>query len=127
MRVVDRLRVESSTVRLFTVTFVGIGAELIALIPTLSYAITIFSQGSPSVIQYLTPFYTILGVYLLLPVVYCVIVSFAFYPKRIVSPVNIQIGTVVIGGFIVLDHIIYPYTLFGGFPSPQIVQLTQNF
>jgi hypothetical protein len=38
----------------------------------------------------------ILAAYILMPIIYCTIASLLFHPKRIVSPLNVQIGTIVV-------------------------------
>lgn len=58
---------------------------------------------------------TFLLVILLLPIVYCSILSLTVFPKRIISPFNIQLGTFAVNAIIVVDLFL---RLYSGYMSP---------
>jgi hypothetical protein len=120
MDISEKLRLESSIVRLFIVTLLGIAFELILALPTLSLVPTLIGLPGQQALAYSAlDILNFIGAYLLVPVVYCIIVSYWFEPKRIVSPLNIQLGTVAIGTIMVVDRVLFQAYYYTPFPQPQ--------
>ena len=94
------LKGERQTLRLWFLTFAGVVFEIIPAVPTLSATVSQLKTSG------VIPFTTDLGVlvwYLIGPMLYCALLSFSFEPKRIVSPMNIQIGTVGVSAILIAD------------------------
>lgn len=128
MQISERLRLESSTVRLFFVTLLGIAIELVLALPSLSVSPTLIGlPGQPTFFFSPMDILNFVGAYLLVPLAYCIILSYAFDPKRIVSPLNIQIGTVAIGTIILLNRVMFQTYYYTPFPPPQGAVIAGTF
>jgi len=129
MNLSQRLRIESTTVRLGLLTLVGMVIELVLALPVMSYAVTLLTVPTQVVASNVALITITLGAYpfilgyTLFPIVYCTLVSFLAIPRRLISPLNIQIGTFVFGTIIVLDKALFSTPYFGTLPSVQITNL----
>jgi hypothetical protein len=97
----EKLKKESDTVRLFFATLIIIPLQAWMLISALTEAyISTLQTKNP---QYFFPPTSItVAVFVVLPLVYCTIASLFFRPKRIVSPLLVQIGTMVVFSTVVI-------------------------
>jgi len=102
MSIVEKLRKESAPARLFFATLPIIPLQTWMLLSTITEAAISSLENAP---QYFFPDTLTTGfAYFLLPIIYCIIVSLLFHPKRIVSPLWVQIGTQVIFSTIVITN-----------------------
>jgi hypothetical protein len=103
MSLIKKLRKESAPVRLFFATLPIIPIQAWLLISTITEASISRLQDTP---QFFFPDTLTTGfAYFVLPIIYCIIVSLLFHPKRIVSPLWVQIGTQVIFSAIVITNV----------------------
>ena len=100
MSVLEKCRKEQSTVALFFATILLIPFQFMlfataltetAISTVLTERQVVFPDTIPLIITYL-----------LLPIVYCIVVSQLFHPKRLVSPINIQIGTITVFSIVII-------------------------
>jgi len=102
MSIIEKLRKESAPARLFFATLPIIPLQAWMLLSTITEAAIASLQNAP---QYFFPDTLTTGfTYFFLPIIYCIIVSLLFHPKRIVSPLWVQIGTQVIFSTIVITN-----------------------
>jgi hypothetical protein len=89
MSVLERIKEAQFTINLFF--------ETIAIIPfqvaLLYSALIISTSPKTSTITFIPNSLPYLASYFVLTIFYCVVVSVLFKPKRVVSPINVQIGT----------------------------------
>ena len=119
MSLFDKTARERSTILLMLFTLVGIVPELILALPILTGAADTIRLGSIP-IPALDPLLFVL--YPSIPIIYSATLSHLFKPKRIVSPLNIQLGTtavisMIIAGFILTQPptSLTPHQLSGNF------------
>lgn len=96
-------------------TLSGIAAQICTTIPSILWVATTANVLNvfPSIAD---PYQLlqIVGAYLVVAPVFSIIASISFFkPKRIVSPLNIQLGTVFAFGVLVLVRILIPFTNYG--------------
>ncbi len=129
----EKLRLESTIVRLGVLTLLGTTIELIIALPVISIVLTQLTIPAPIITSNQSLFlispagYTLIGMYILVPTIYCVFVSLLLRPKRIVSPLNIQLGVLSIGGILVLDKVVFPAGYLIALPVPQQVSVITAF
>ncbi len=95
MRLIEKLK-KGSTIELFFVTILIIPFQTALLFPFTIDFLSVL-QEKPMTLFHNNPM-LLIG-FILLPIIYCIITSLLFQPKRLVSPLNIQIGTFVIFTF----------------------------
>ncbi len=101
MRLIEKLKVPS-TLNLFFATILIVPLQIVLLIPISLETLSTIRE-EPSYLFQNNPM--IIFIFLLLPIIYCIVISLFFQPKRLVSPINIQILTSVLFAQIVLNSI----------------------
>lgn len=126
----SELSKEDKTMRLLALTVFGVALEAIvgnAFILNAYDTLTFANFVSTSTSTTFIPAYTmpLLAVYVLLPVPYCWLASRSFKPKRIVSPLNIQIMsfTTIVVGYILINII---YVMNYSFANFNLVLFLDN-
>ena len=101
MLILDKIRNAQATIDLFFITILSVPFHFLLLFSA-AYTAAAATQDTPSFISRVILFSIPLFIgYLVLTIIYCTIFSILFRPKRIVSPVNVQIGTGVAVSFVV--------------------------
>lgn len=100
----EKLRKQSLPTALFFITIVIVPLQVCFLLSMITEgAISSLSTSKPQLIfpdNIVTAF-----VYCILPIIYCIIVSlWLFRPKRLVSPLFVQIGTMVVLSMYLIEH-----------------------
>ena len=99
MKILEKLEKESSTIGLVILTFLLISIQIIFFIPNLIQPI-VFEENNAKIFLPTTPILII--IYFILPIIYCTIISILFKPKRILSPIYVQIGTIAFLLFLII-------------------------
>lgn len=99
MRLMEKLRKPSSRSLFFATIFI-IPFQTVLLIPFSIESLSVL-QDKPLNLFQNNPI--ILVGYMLLPIVYCIVVSLFFQPKRLVSPLHVQIGTFTLFSLIIIN------------------------
>ncbi len=92
MSILEKIRKSQATINVFFATIVIIPFQVVLLGYPLVKSLN-FQTGN---INLTASSYPYLVGYFVLTIVYCVLASLAFHPKRIISPINVQIGTIVV-------------------------------
>ncbi len=112
----EKWKKQQSTIRLLMFTFVCAIIEFLISVPSVMRFILnpqrIISQTPPPPHEILIPPLldspTFVGLYFVIPIIFCIATSLSFYPKRMVSPLNIQILTF---GMIVIFSMLITYSV----------------
>jgi len=89
-------------------------AQIVTTIPSMLWIATTANPMNflPSIASQ-TQIYFIVGMYLVVALGYSIPVSLLQKPKRIISPLNIQLGTVGVFGLVMLTRFLIPFTNYG--------------
>jgi hypothetical protein len=102
MQPLEKRETVQSTVGLFFATILAIPFQLLFLFLAI-LGLANFQATTTTLSPNGIPF--LIG-YFVLTIVYCAITSFLFHPKRIVSPINVQIGTAFILSLMMIWHML---------------------
>src|ERR1035437_8700948 len=91
----EKIRIEGSVVSLFFVTLFIVFLQTLLFIPVFGESLLNLQVTSGALFLFPTNLELVL-IYFILPFLYCIFASFIFHPKRIVSPLNVQIGTIAV-------------------------------
>jgi hypothetical protein len=101
---IGKLRQQDSTLALWTWTLGGVAFQLMLTIASMLWVSGNLAIPLPFPnIAYPSDLRISLGLYVVVPIIYSLVVSrYVFKPKRIVSPLNIQLLTIVVFGMLLL-------------------------
>ena len=101
MVTLEKLKKEYNTISMFFATILIIPFQTLLFIPVSMDSLSALENSEMSLFP---ESQFVMVIYVLLPIFYCIIVSLFFHPKRLISPINVQIGTVIVYSTIVIYH-----------------------
>jgi len=106
MSLIDILR-KPSTIHLFFATIFLIPFQTALLYPFTIDSLSVLQDNPESLFHY-NP--VVIVVYLLLPIIYCIILSLLFVPKKIVNPLHIQVGAFALYSTFLINYYLNNYS-----------------